>query len=368
MIETNVALADVVAKLNQRYGALSVISGSDIEWDPPRMCSGIFSVDYAIGGGFPMQQLSILKGPEHGGKSSLALSVMSMVPRLCWRCFKLLPECTCSLPSMRMKTFWVDAENAFNSFWATKLGCKAEDYYIVRGDDGNQHGDMMDYALKSDECGLVVLDSIAAITPGKILEASLDSSFVGTQAKLVSDIMRKMLARLTIEAKRGHPCLIICTNQLRAVIGVMYGPSTAMAGGYSVKYTPSYVVNITKKSLQDKEKHYIKEKDLFTAQKHSFSVEKFRSLKLAESGEFIRATADNETQGYKRGEVLDYKTVIEALTEHGLLTKSSSGKFCFKDFKGAQRELVDLWRNNHDAYLSAQMEVIDVVKQKVHNA
>jgi RecA/RadA recombinase len=125
-------------------------------------------------------------------------------------------------------------------------------------------------SLRADDCGLVILDSVAALFPSDMMDSSLDDKVIGNQAKLVTNLINKVNSRLSKEYKRGHPCLVLLTNQLRANIGVFYGPSTTQPGGYAIRFFSALTIHISKKALQDKEKYYDKEKDLHMAQKHSF--------------------------------------------------------------------------------------------------
>ena len=264
-------LSNVSQKLNERYGDRSCISGTEALDDAQRLPTGIFTFDYATGGGFPIHQYSLVKGPEHGGKTSLLMSAMAKVAKICWRCFRPLGQCSCSLPAIRMKSVWCDVEGTFNKFWAQSIGCEPEDYYLNVSDAGNQYGDIIDYSLRADDCGLVILDSVAALFPSDMMDSSLDDKVIGNQAKLVTNLINKVNSRLSKEYKRGHPCLVLLTNQLRANIGVMYGPTTMMAGGWAPKYLNGLTINIAKKAMESdaaKKKFYNKEKDLTLGQKH----------------------------------------------------------------------------------------------------
>ena len=362
-------LASISERLNIRYGNYSCTLGTEVPDDPPRIPTGIFTFDFATGGGFPLYQIAQVKGAEHGGKTSLLMSAMSKVPKICWRCFKPLTDCECSLPPIKMKSVWCDVEGTFNRFWATCLGCDPSDYYLNISDAGSEYGDIVDYTLRADDCGLVVVDSIAALLPADEMDSTLDTRFIGNQSKLISGFLKKVVSRLNKEHKRDHPCVVILTNQLRANIGVMYGPTTMMAGGWAPKYLNGLTINIAKKAMESdaaKKKFYNKEKDLTLGQKHGFYIEKFKSLKLAESGSFIRVVANAPELGYKRGEVVDYKAAIKFLMQTGLMTKSGTG-YSFRDSKGTQKDFIAAWQANPDMYFSVQRQLIDHVKLNVMN-
>jgi recombination protein RecA len=362
------SLETISGNINTKYGKKTCTPGVASVKDPYRLPTGIFAMTYASGGGFPVGQISVIKGPEHGGKTSTAMSTMSMVPKMCWRCFNTLSSCTCSLPSIKMKTVWIDAEGRFNRFWAESIGCNPDDYYLLHPEDGNQAGDQAKQVLSSDDCGLVVIDSMAALVPSEMIGASFDDKFIANQAKLISAIVSRITNKLLTEENRDHPCLVLLINQMRANIGVFYGPNTIMAGGYALRYFNGLNINIAKKALQDKDKYYSKEKDLFLAQKHAFSVDKYSSLKLAESGEFIRITADIPELGYNRGDIVDHRIVFTKAVEHELIIKKgTTSSYTFEDKTKTQKEFIELWKQDKNVYLNVQVALLNKIRNGLFN-
>ena len=361
-------LAAISSSLNTRFGDNTSVHGTDMPEDPPRLPTGIYIFDHSSGGGFPVHQVSIIKGAEHGGKTSLIMSAMSKVPKICWRCYKPISMCCCSLPPIKMRSMWLDVEGTFNKFWAKCIGCDPDDYYLNTSESGNEYGDVADFALRADDCGLLVIDSIAALLPAEIMESSMDSKNVALQAKLITNLMNRVNTRLARERKRGHPCLVIVTNQLRANIGgfSMFGPPTPITpGGHALKHFSGITVNISKKALTDKDKYHDKVRDLTLAQKHSFYIEKYKSLKLSEGGEFLRITADIPELEFKRGDVADYKYVAGRLVDSGLMVKSSSGKYKFGNNSGAQKDFIDAWKKNKDLYFEVQHKLLNHTIEKI---
>jgi recombination protein RecA len=355
----------VVELLNKKYGPCAY-KGGEMFIDPPRLPSGIFVVDYITGGGFPINQFSVIRGPEHGGKTSLALSAMRMAPRICWRCFRLLEECECSLPSYKMKSVWADVEGTFNRAWAEAIGNDSEDYWVERAESGNMFGEILDYALRADDCGLVVLDSIGALTPGDEMDTSLDGAVVATQARLVSRIARKLRQRLIIEGRRGHPCLVVFINQIRTNIGVMFGNPETSPGGHQIKHESALTLRIAKRSTEDRYKD--KEHDRYMAQRHFVSLEKYKNLRLMDSGEFIRATENNQTLGLTKGKVIDQAALVKYAFESGIITEvmeKDKRKLKYKGNIYGERGLVFFLRQNDQEYLSLSYEVIAKAKMDI---
>ena len=363
-------LGEICRVLNKSYGDRSCIQGTDAIDDPRRLPTGIFPFDYATGGGFPVYQASIIKGAEGGGKTSLIMSAMAKVPMLCWRCFKPLTKCECSLPPLKMKAAWCDVEGTFNEFWAESIGCNPDDYYLAASESGNEYGDVANKILSMDDCALLVVDSVAALFPSELMEASMSDKNVGLQAKLVTNFVTKINSRLTTEYKRGHPCLVIVTNQLRANIGGFSfrggTPTPTTPGGHALRHFSGITINISKKSLQDKEKekYYDKEHNLFLAQRHSFYIEKYKSLKLSEGGEFIRITSDIPERSLFRGDVTDHKMVVSELLAQGIMVKGTS-KYTMGSKSGAQKDFVDTWKKDKNLYFEVQTDLLAHVVEKI---
>jgi len=357
-------LDHIVDLLNKKYGKCSYRS-SDDKPDPPRLPSGIFIVDYMTGGGFPMNQFTILRGPEHGGKTSLAMSAMSMVPKICWRCFKLLEQCECSLPPILMKSVWADVEGTFNGAWAEAIGNQDGDYWLERADSGNMFGELLDYALRADDCGLVVLDSIGALTTSDEIDGSLEGAIVASQARLVGRMARKLRQRLITEHRREHPCLVIFTNQLRMNIGVMFGNPETSPGGHQIRHESALTLRISKRATEDKYKD--KEKEILIAQRHHVTVEKYKNFRLIDVGEFIRATANREEMGLTKGWVLDQAALLKYGVQHGVINANltEKGKIESLEYEGEvgkERAFIALLRKNKSRYLKLSQEIITKAK------
>ena len=359
-------LDEVVIQINKKYGANSCRKSASMSQDPVRLPTGIFALDYATSGGFPLHQITIIRGPENGGKTSTAMATMAAASKICWRCFNFLETCNCSEKPLPMQTFWVDIEGTFNPMWAEAIGCDPESYVINMPDDGNQAADMMDLALEADNCGLIILDSVGAIMPSDEAQASSDDRFVGNQARLISNISRKLLRRLAIENKNGHPCLVVMLNQLRRKIGYIMGSNEEMPGGEALKHAGALRVRINKISMLDKKNYFDTNRNLLLAQRHTFTIEKYKNLILAGAGEFVRAVDDIPIMKAKKGEVLDHKTVLKQVIDLGLMTVK--GATCsYNGKKASKQDFIDYWKSDKIAYLLAQRHAIVTAKEKILN-
>lgn len=356
----------IVRQIEKKYGEGSVVRGDQRRLEPELLPSGIFPIDYAIGGGFPINQITVMRGPEHGGKTTTAMSLVAAVSRMCWRCFNYLEFCTCSLPAMKQVSFWCDAEGTFNRMWAESVGCISEDYYVDLSDNGLVYGDKIGYALKSDNCGLVVLDSVGAIISSVEFEGSLEDTQVAQQAKMVTSLIKKTNNQLIIEAKRGHRCLVVVLAQIRRKIGVLYGSNEETPGGEALKHLPAVRLRVSKVAMQDKAKYYSKERDFTLASRHSVTMEKVKHGQLADSAEFIRARANIPDLGAKKGMVLDHKTVMKYAMMCADFPKDN-GNIEILGKKAKQGDFIEFWKANPNFYYACQREVISRIKDGYMN-
>ena len=213
----------MMESINQNYGVNTITSGVDMLGTIPRIPFGVFVADFNSGGGCPVHGTTCAWGKESSGKSTLGINLAIVCNLLCWRCFRMVNFCECSEPSIRQTAYIGDIEGTMDKEWASAIGLPPDSYYHGLADYGEQHINIADYALRADDCGLVVADSLAQLIPESEMNAPLEDKFIGQQALLITRMVRKLKQRLIRERKRGHPCIIFFVNQLRMKIGVTYG-------------------------------------------------------------------------------------------------------------------------------------------------
>jgi len=352
---------------NVEYGALTISKGSSWEDDPSRIPTGIFSVDFASGGGVPLWQSTCFWGGDSAGKTTAALSALSMSQKICWRYFNLLEYCTCSLPPLKMKGFWADTENTFNKGWASSIGVDQNEYYLALADHGEQFINLSEAALRADDCGLLVIDSLAGFVPATEFDAPSEDQFIGNQAKMITRAVRRLKQRAIRERKRGHPCAIIFTNQMRKKIGVMYGDPEVMPGGHGMMHEFSLLFRCVRKSMgSEPDKKYVDStRRVNMAQRHSFAIRKEKVLTLAGVAEFIRVREDIDSMELKKGMVDDYNTVMNYAKEYEVVYKDK-GKW--KVFDASSKTLAGIqsfWKKRPLEYYRAQREIIKRAKERL---
>jgi len=218
------ALDAALTQIEKQYG-----KGSVMRMDDTQVIEGIQSVstgslglDIALGiGGLPRGRVVEIYGPESSGKTSLSLSVVAQMQKI------------------GGTAAFIDAEHALDTQYAAKLGVNIEDLLISQPDTGEQALEITDMLVRSGSVDIVVIDSVAALTPRAEIEGDMGDSHMGLQARLMSQALRK----LTSNIKRTNT-LVIFINQLRMKIGVMFGNPETTTGGNALKFYSSVRLDI----------------------------------------------------------------------------------------------------------------------------
>lgn len=218
-------------KLDKTYGKGAVMLMGDKAVEEVEIIpSGSLGLDIALGiGGYPRGRVVEIYGPESSGKTTLTLHAIAEVQR-----------------KGGIAAF-IDAEHAFDRFYAEKLGVKTEDLIISQPDNGEQALEITDNLIRSGAIDLIIVDSVAALTPRAEIEGEMGESKVGLHARLMSQALRKLTATIS---KTNVTCMFI--NQLREKIGVMFGNPETTTGGNALKFYASVRLDI-RRSTQIKD-------------------------------------------------------------------------------------------------------------------
>jgi recombination protein RecA len=221
--QTTDPLNDAISRLNDTYGKGTVMQLGDVPiQDVPSISTGSIRLDMALGiGGYPRGRVVEAFGIESVGKSSFALHAIANVQK------------------KGEKAVMVDAEHALDREYAKKLGVDVDKLILSQPDNGEQALEVTDHLIRSGGVGIVVVDSVAALTPKTELEGEMGESKMGVQARLMSQAMRK----LTTNVHKTNTTLMFI-NQLRDKIGVMFGSPSVTTGGNALKYYSSVRVEI----------------------------------------------------------------------------------------------------------------------------
>lgn len=218
------ALAAALLQIDKQFGKGSVMRMGDIssDGDLEVVSTGSLSLDIALGcGGLPRGRVVEIYGPESSGKTTLTLEVIAQVQR-----------------SGGTAAF-VDAEHALDPAYAKKIGVNVDELLISQPDTGEQALEITDMLVRSGAVDIIVIDSVAALTPKAEIEGEMGDSHVGLQARLMSQALRKLTANI----KRSNT-LVVFINQIRIKIGVMFGNPETTTGGNALKFYASVRLDI----------------------------------------------------------------------------------------------------------------------------
>lgn len=227
------ALQLTLDKIEKAYGKGAVMKMGDSAVEIiPSISTGSLGLDTALGvGGFPRGRVVEIYGPESSGKTTLAIHAIAEAQK-----------------AGGIAAF-IDAEHAFDRFYAAKLGVDIENLFISQPDNGEQALEITENLIRSGAIDIIVIDSVAALTPRSEIEGEMGDSKMGLQARLMSQALRKLTGTIS---KTGATCIFI--NQLREKIGVMFGNPETTTGGNALKFYASIRLDIRKIStIKDKD-------------------------------------------------------------------------------------------------------------------
>ncbi|MBR6319327.1 MAG: recombinase RecA [Prevotella sp.] len=217
------ALQAAMSKIEKDFGKGSIMRMGDEQTENVDVIpTGSISLNAALGvGGYPKGRIIEIFGPESSGKTTLAIHAIAEAQK-----------------AGGIAAF-IDAEHAFDRFYAQKLGVDVDNLYISQPDNGEQALEIADQLIRSAAIDIIVIDSVAALTPKKEIEGDMGDSAVGLHARLMSQALRKVTATI---AKTNTTCIFI--NQLREKIGVMFGNPETTTGGNALKFYASVRLDI----------------------------------------------------------------------------------------------------------------------------
>jgi len=218
------ALAAALSQIEKQFGKGSImrLGENEVAQDIQVVSTGSLGLDIALGvGGLPRGRVVEIYGPESSGKTTLALQVIAEMQKL------------------GGTAAFIDAEHALDPQYAQKLGVKVEDLLISQPDNGEQALEITDMLVRSASVDVVVIDSVAALTPKAEIEGEMGDAQMGLHARLMSQALRKLTANI----KRSNT-LVIFINQLRMKIGVMFGNPETTTGGNALKFYASVRLDI----------------------------------------------------------------------------------------------------------------------------
>lgn len=217
------ALEAALSQIERQFGKGSIMKMGEGAREPiPAISTGSLGLDIALGiGGLPKGRIVEIYGPESSGKTTLTLSVIAQAQKQGANCA------------------FIDAEHALDPTYAEKLGVNIGDLLVSQPDTGEQALEISDVLVRSGSVDVVVIDSVAALTPKAEIEGDIGDSHMGLAARMMSQAMRKMAGNI-----KNANCLVIFINQIRMKIGVMFGNPETTTGGNALKFYSSVRLDI----------------------------------------------------------------------------------------------------------------------------
>ncbi len=312
-----------LTQMDKQFGKGSVLMlGSRAALPVETITTGSISIDNALGaGGFPRGRVVEVFGPESSGKTTLALHVIAEAQR-----------------SGGVAAF-IDAEHALDPIYAAKLGVDTENLIVSQPDYGEQALEIAQALVNSQAIDVIVVDSVAALTPKAEVEGEMGDSHMGLQARMMSQALRK----LTASVSRANTCMIFI-NQLREKIGVMFGNPETTTGGRALKFFASVRVEVRRATA-------IKDGEAITGNRTKIKV-----VKNKVAAPFREVEVDIlYGQGISRE-----SDALDMGAQHGILEKSGS----WYSFKG---ERIGQGRENARQTLTDRPELREVIEKELRN-
>lgn len=321
--------------------------------------TGVFLLDYALLGGLQESRVNMLYGWEAAGKTTLAMRSIAAAQR--------------KHPDMAVA--FIDAEGTYDPKWAQSHGVDNDRLVYFQPETGEEAVDIIEASIRAKETCSVVLDSVPAIVPQKMIERSAEDPTMAVRASLMGVCCSKMLAAMSSERRRNHNPSIILVNQWRRKVGFVMGDNRILPGGDQLRYLCSTMTEAKKKpkAIMGKDKY---DNETLLANEHAFDVDKLKggqSLKQGEfkmviSDEYRMSDADNDMPDIHlpAGTIDDYKTVVTYGKRMGFVTGGGQswsidgveGKF------GKLQKIVEYLVENPDDFLILKRKMIALKREE----
>lgn len=294
----------IMKKIGKDHGAFIATRGDTKYEDVPRIPTGIFPLDLALGGGLPMGKVTIIWGNESSNKTNVVLKAIGQGQ-------KLYPD---------KKAVFVDAEHGYDEAWAAQMGVDTAKLIVIHPEYAEQAIDIIEQFLYATDVFMVALDSVAALSTQNEIDSSAEKMAVGGAALKLGSMFKKITVSFNKMKNQGQIApAFVAINQVRQKVGVMYGSPDVMPGGFAQKFAASCIIRLHGKNEMDKTIHPV----LPAYKMTTATISKWKFPILSTVSEFKMQMVPGG--GRYPGHVEDWNTVSTYLKELDYLSKGDKG-------------------------------------------
>lgn len=354
------ALQDLVAELNKSYGPGAVRFASEMP-DTHPISTGVVNLDADIGGGVPTSKVTIFSGPEHSGKTTIALKTIANAQRTDRETLEPLEEVdgrffrtSTGEEGHPMQCVYLNVEGSFGKDWAKAIGVNLDRLLEINIEYQEQAYDTLASLILTNQVDLVVMDSLAMLTPSIEADSSVEDQQMGVAARNNNKGFRKLASTMNkVETDGGRAPAILIINQIRQKIGVMYGDPETLPGGLGQVFAASLIVRFrasgkpieVNKEMVGREMHYKLKKNKITGFLREGSFE----LYLTDYGP------------YGKGDVNNIALVLDVAVRQGLIEKGGAWFTINGDRLQGERKASEYLVANPEVYQQLRSQVMDVL-------
>lgn len=332
-------LEGIAKTLSQRHGGDVMYSGTMIPTFN-HLETGVFLMDLALLGGIPEGQSTMLYGWESSGKTTMAMRLAAAAQR--------------KHPDKAV--VWIDCEQTFDPLWFAKHGGDRTRLFYMQPDSGEQAVDTIDAVCRSPETSLVILDSLPAMLPQKMIDASAEDALVAAQSRLNSRLCSTLIASGQASRKEyGRAATFVCINQWRMAIGVSKGDPRTLPGGRQIRFLCTTLLEMKNKPIAGKDGRDI---EIFLKNEHAFVLKKSKAGNSLPAGEFEMIRDPGHPLG--EGAIDDYLTALTYAKRLGFIGGGGTRQTIqgVEQPFGKREEMIAYMKENDDEFTKLKRLVI----------
>lgn len=353
-------LENLVKELNKQYGAGAVRLASEIP-DTYPISTGVVNLDADVGGGVPLSKITIFMGPEHSGKTTLALKAIANAQRTDRETYEPLEEVdgrfyrkSTGEEGTPMQCVYLNVEGSFGKDWAKALGVDLSRLLEINVEYQEQAYDTLASLILTKQVDLIVMDSLAMLTPSVEADSSVEDQQMGVAARNNNKGFRKLASVMNkVESEGGRAPAILIINQIRLKLGVMYGDPETMPGGLGQLFAASLIVRFRAGKTIEVEKEMV-------GREYHYRIKKNKVTGFLREGAFELYLADYGP--YTKGDVNNIALVLDVAARRGLIEKGGAWYTINGERIQGERKAAEYLLANPDVYESLRQQVTEVLR------